>query len=397
MTTSIQKRRLALFAFFFIPGLSMASWVTRTPAIRDSLGVSIAEMGAVLFGLSVGSMTGILSAGALVGRFGTRKVMFTGLCFIILSLATLALGVTIASSLTVALGLAFFGLGVGGAEIAVNMDGADVERITGKHLLHALHGFFSLGTVFGALIGIALNALHFPVALHMGVIALICIPVIATAIRHIPVSSVVHDGEGDHANGSAAQVPAWKEPVVLLIGFIVLAMALAEGAANDWLPLLMVDEYGFSPTAGSMVFLGFASAMTVGRFGGGVLLNRYGRAAVVAASAVTGAAGIAIVIFASHPALAAVAVVLWGLGASLGFPVALSAAGDSGPNGAARVKIVAIAGYVAFLVGPPLLGFVGEEYGLRNAMIVVLALVALATFCAPAIQRRGVAGKPVEV
>jgi len=96
------------------------------------------------------------------------------------------------------------------------------------------------------------------------------------------------------------------------------------------------------------------------------------------------------------PALAAVAVVLWGLGASLGFPVALSAAGDSGPNGAARVKIVAIAGYVAFLVGPPLLGFVGEEYGLRNAMIVVLALVALATFCAPAIQRRGGAGKPVE-
>lgn len=291
MTTSIQKRRLALFAFFFIPGLSMASWVTRTPAIRDSLGVSIAEMGAVLFGLSVGSMTGILSAGALVGRFGTRRVMF---------------------------------------------------------------------------------------------------------IRHIPVSSAVHDGEGDYANASAAHVPVWKEPVVLLIGFIVLAMALAEGAANDWLPLLMVDEYGFSPTAGSMVFLGFATAMTVGRFGGGVLLNRYGRAAVVAASAITGAAGIAIVIFASHPALAAVAVVLWGLGASLGFPVALSAAGDSGPNGAARIKIVAIAGYVAFLVGPPLLGFVGEEYGLRNAMIVVLALVALATFCAPAIQRRGEAGKPVE-
>ncbi|MGW4027333.1 hypothetical protein ACWEEL_39290, partial [Streptomyces sp. NPDC005009] len=82
------------------------------------------------------------------------------------------------------------------------------------------------------------------------------------------------------------------------------------------------------------------------------------------------------------------AVLLWGLGASLGFPLALSAAGDSGPDPAARVSLVAMIGYVAFLVGPPGLGFLGDHYGLRTAMTVVLAFVAVAVFLAPAVGTR---------
>ncbi len=388
MDSQVSRRRIALFVFFCLPGIALASWVTRTPDIRDGLGVSIAEMGSVLVGLSVGSMTGILCSGALVGRFGTRAVMAGGLWFVVAAMLTLGLGTALSSSSTVALGLALFGFGVGAAEIAVNVDGADVERITGRHLLHALHGFFSLGTVVGALAGIGLNATAFPVSWHMALIALLCVPLIVIFIRHIP-PGLAREPRGSANRRDASGRPAvWRDPVVLLIGFIVLAMALAEGSANDWLPLLMVDDYGFSPTSGSMIFLGFATAMTIGRFGGGVLLHRFGRAAVIGASAVTGALGIAVIIFATQPSWAAIAVVLWGLGASLGFPVALSAAGDSGPDGAARVKVVAVAGYIAFLVGPPLLGFVGEDYGLRNAMIIVLVLVALAALCAPAIRQR---------
>jgi fucose permease len=180
----------------------------------------------------------------------------------------------------------------------------------------------------------------------------------------------------------------WRDRKLLLIGAIVLAMALAEGAANDWLPLLMVDGHGLDAATGSLVYVGFAAAMTLGRFSGRFFLDRFGRAAVVRASAVSGAVGLLLVIFSDNAAVAATAVLFWGLGASLGFPVALSAAGDSGPDQTARVSLVAIIGYVAFLVGPPALGFLGDHYGLRSAMVAVLVFVASAIFIAPAADTR---------
>ncbi|WP_276120096.1 MFS transporter [Pararhizobium qamdonense] len=394
MDLATRKRRLALFAFFFVPGISMASWVTRTPSIRDSLGVSIAEMGSILFGLSMGSMIGILAAGAFVDRFGTKTVMAAGLWFIVAAMIGVAAGEGLSSALLVALGLASFGFGMGISEIAINMDGADLERLTGTHLLHSLHGFFSLGTVCGALIGTGLNLVSFPVAWHMIAIAVFCGALIIYFIGSIP--SVLTSFPSNHSHDRNPDVPSslWKEPTVLAIGFIVLAMALAEGSANDWLPLLMVDDYGFSATSGSVVYLGFATAMTVGRFGGGIVLRRFGRSATLGASAIVASIGITTIILGTGVLSASVAVILWGLGASLGFPVALSAAADTGPNGAQRVKLVAVAGYVAFLVGPPLLGLVGEVSGLRNAMYIVLALVAAASFVAPAIRPRS--GSPLK-
>jgi fucose permease len=138
----------------------------------------------------------------------------------------------------------------------------------------------------------------------------------------------------------------------------------------------------------SAVYLGFVAAMTVGRFTGGWFLDRFSRAAVLAASAVIGALGLAVVVIADNGLVAGIAVILWGLGAALGFPVALSAAGDSGPNPAARVALVASIGYVAFLAGPPALGFLGEHYGLRGAMSLVLVFLAAAVLCTPALRRR---------
>ncbi|MGW4794466.1 MFS transporter, partial [Nonomuraea sp. NPDC004297] len=153
-------------------------------------------------------------------------------------------------------------------------------------------------------------------------------------------------------------------------------------------PLLMVDGHGLDATAGSLVYTAFAAAMTVGRFGGGFFLDRFGRTAVVRAGAVSGAVGLLLVIFSDNAVLAGAAVLFWGLGAALGFPVALSAAGESGPDETARVSLVATIGYVAFLVGPPGLGFLGDHWGLRPAMLVVLVFVASAVFLAPAVDTR---------
>lgn len=389
MTDDLRRWRIALFVFFFIPGITVASWVTRTPAIRDGIEASLSQMGLVLLGLSGGSMTGLLLAGAAVGRFGTRRLTFLGMWLIVIGMFVLAAGVAMGLAPVVALGLALFGFGMGGCEIAINVDGAKVEQASGRALMHALHGCFSFGTVVGALIGFGMAALGVPVVWHLSLVGAVCIAPIVVCMRWIPEGT---GRTGRHSDGpedrSVTDDRYWTDIQVYLIGIIVLAVALAEGAANDWLPLLMVDEHGFSPAIGGLVFVGFASAMTVGRFSGGYFLTRFGPAAVIRGSAVLCGLGLAAVIFAPVPWLAAVSVVLWGLGTSLGFPIAISAAGASGGNTTGRVRVVTFCGYIAFLVGPPFLGLLGELYGLRSAMLVVFGLVVIAGIVAPALRPR---------
>lgn len=390
---ALKRRTWALFMFFFLPGLLMASWATRTPAIRDILSVSTAEMGAVLFGLSIGSMSGILCSAWLVKRFGTRKVIRTTMTCAVGGMVILSVALWCASPLIFALGLAVFGASFGAAEVAINVEGAAVERELNKTVLPMMHGFYSFGTLAGAGVGMALTALSVPPNIHIILAAAVAIAPIFIAIRAIP------DGTGKNASEDAhlqeKGLPFYRDIQLLLIGVVVLAMAFAEGSANDWLPLLMVDGHGFSPTSGSLNYAGFTLGMTVGRFTGGWFIDRYSRVTVVRASALMGALGIGLIIFVDSDWVAGVSVILWGLGASLGFPLTISAASDTGPDAPTRVSVVATTGYLAFLVGPPLLGYLGEHYGLRSAMMVVLALVILAALVAKAVAKPVSTPQPV--
>ena len=344
-------------------------------------------MGLVLLGLSVGSMVGILLSGPAVARFGAKPVMVVGTLGVILSMPTIGAGTGVGSAALTTVGLFLFGLGMGGGEIAMNVEGADIEKVIQRPVLPALHGFFSLGTVIGASVGILFAAIEVPVVWHLNAIGVIALVVLVAAARWIPGGTGRLDQRTAVRQASAGR-PLWKDSRLLLIAAIVLAMALAEGTAGDWLPLVMVDGHGFGPAAGSAVYAIFAASMTIGRFAGGGFISRFGRAPVLRVSIIAGAVGMALVIFVDSQWVAAAAVVLWGLGASLGFPVALSAAGESGEDSARRVSLAATVGYVAFLVGPPVIGFVGEHYGLRAALVLPLILVAASVFITSAVRER---------
>ncbi|MBK3543208.1 MULTISPECIES: MFS transporter [unclassified Streptomyces] len=400
MDSATRRWRAALFLFMLATGVSMASWVARTPAVRDALEVSTGAMGLVLFGLSIGSMTGVLASGGLVRRHGGRLVITVGAALLVAGLLVIAGGAALEVSGGVFGGLALFGAGMGLAEVAFNIEGAAVERTVGRPVLPVLHGCFSLGTVVGALLGMGLTAVRFPVGWHLAAVALAVAAAGVWTVRAVPAGTGRAEPDADgvkgpEAGGVRGQPAVWRDRRLVLIGLIVLAMAFAEGSANDWLPLLMVDGHGTGATAGSLTFMLFAVAMTTGRFTGGPLLVRYGPAAVVRASAVVAAVGVALVIFSDSALLAGAAVVLWGLGASLGFPVTISAAGEgAGPGDAsARVAAVSTAGYAAFLVGPPSLGFLADHVGLRNAMVVVFVLLGGAALITGALRRRP--GAPV--
>ncbi|MER6116812.1 MFS transporter [Streptomyces sp. NPDC001743] len=389
MDAPTRRWRAALFLFMLAAGTGMASWVARTPAVRDALDVSTGAMGLVLFGLSTGSMAGVTFSGPLVRRYGGRATIGVGAALVVAGLLVVAAGTGLAQAVGVFGGLALLGGGMGLAEVAFNIEGAVIESVIGRPVLPVLHGCFSLGTVVGALLGMALTAAAFPVGLHLTAVAALIAAAAVRAVRAIPHGTGKETGSGGSSRqgggGLRGQLRVFRDRRLVLIGVIVLAMAFAEGAANDWLPLLMVDGYHVSATAGSLTFLAFASSMTLGRFAGGPLLERFGRVRVVRISAVTAALGLVVVIVSPSPLMAGAATVLWGLGASLGFPVTLSAAGDHPHDAAARVGAVATAGYVAFLVGPPALGLLADHIGLRLTMTVVLALLIVASTLAGAL------------
>lgn len=394
---SVSRRRNALIAFFLIPGIVLASWVTRTPAIRDAIHASIAEMGLVLLGLSFGSLAGVLGAGRIVSRIGTKATALIGLGLTVASLLTITIGVLSNSALVVTIGLTLFGLGMGMCEIAINIDGAEVERQMGRSVMHVLHGSYSLGTLCGALIGLAFNALDVPVSTHLTAVGVLVIPAILYFARYLPsgfgkLSTAAARHDSVPLTNSQNGRKVWCDPVLLLIGFIAFGMALAEGTANDWLPIFMVDEHRMSESFGALTFVIFAVCMTLGRLCGGALVDRLGRTAALRISAFLAAAGIALAAFGSGQLLAAVAVLLWGIGTSLAFPLAISAAGQSGPNTAMRVQIVAVIGYIALLVGPPALGFVGEHASLRIALVIVLCIVVMVVLAGSAVSERRAAG-----
>ncbi|VED13258.1 DEOR-type transcriptional regulator [Escherichia coli] len=244
-------------------------------------------------------MSGILCSAWLVKRFGTRNVILVTMSCALIGMMILSLALWLTSPLLFAVGLGVFGASFGSAEVAINVEGAAVEREMNKTVLPMMHGFYSLGTLAGAGVGMALTAFGVPATVHILLAALVGIAPIYIAIQAIP------DGTGKNAADGTQHgekgVPFYRDIQLLLIGVVVLAMAFAEGSANDWLPLLMVDGHGFSPTSGSLIYAGFTLGMTVGRFTGGWFIDRYSRVAVVRASALMGALGIGLIILSIAP------------------------------------------------------------------------------------------------
>lgn len=373
--------RYALFFLFLIPGFGLASWATRTPALRDALGASTQQMGMILFGFSCGAMCGVLSAGWLTGRFGAKRIACAGLLALQLGLILLASSALAGSAVLAFLGLFAYGVGIGWAEIAVNIEAAAVERAGKQQIMTTLHGFFSLGTLAGASLGMTMTALQVQIQAHLGIAVVASLVVIFIAVRRMPqLSRVAGAGEATPDGSRKRLWDQLRDPSLLVICYIVLAMALAEGTATDWLPLLMIDGYGFDATMGTQIYVGFTLAMTITRFAGGAFVEQVGKVRALYASAILAALGLALIVVSPWPWLAIAAVLAWGIGASLGFPLAISAAADSGGNPAQRVSIAATGGYIGFLVGPPMLGFLGEHHGLRMAMVPVMMAVVLAFF-----------------
>ncbi len=382
MTGALDAARNAVALSFLLNGLCFSTWVTRIPEARSGFELSNGELGLLLLTIAAGSLVALPSTGAAIAAIGTVRVVRLGASCAAGGLLCAAVGLGHLLPLTAA-GLFVYGLGIGVWDVAMNVEGAEVERHLGRTIMPRFHAGFSLGTVLGAVVGAGLVALDVPAAWHLSVVALAAfILVWLTSPSFLPVPEAAHPDR-------PGAMRAWLEPRTILIGIMVLALALAEGTANDWLAVALVDGYDLSHSMAVAGFALFVAAMTASRFVGTGLIDRFGRVAVLWSTMAAAGAGVLLIVLGQHPVVVITGIVLWGAGAALGFPVGMSAAADDPVRAAARVSVVSTIGYAAFLAGPPLLGFVGDEVGTLRSLLVVACVLVPAALAVPAAREPG--------
>ena len=380
-TKSFRSRAIILFIYFLVFGVGGASWLVRLPEVRSYIHVSTAVLGWVLFAGSVGAMTSLILSGRFIARFGARIAVIVGFTTLGLGQAIQAMSLITEMPLGAAFGGLIAGLGYGIGDVGINVSGAELEKDRGRSLLPQLHGAYSLGALAGAGIGTIAIVVQFSLVVQMLSIAIITTAIAWATYKRLPAET--GKTQATEGSTSAQRTPVSLNKRIVFLGLGIMGLSLAEGGSNDWLALSVVDDYKLDTTTAGITFAIMTFAMVITRFSGGRLVDRFGRVFALRTLGIAGVIGILLVILSPTIYLAWLGAALWGAGVALGFPLFISAAAD-GENSSQRVATVTAFGYVAFLVGPPLLGFLGQAWGLLNMFYLLAFFVACAVFFAGA-------------
>lgn len=280
------------------------------------------------------------------------------------------------------------GINVGLWDVTMNIQAAHVERHRPRAWMPQFHAAFSGGAVLGAGSG-ALAAV-----LGVGLVQLPVLAALAMVSGLVAARRFVPEDHDEHRADEAGEPPAGLRPrpgitrPEILIGIVCLAAALAEGAANDWLALLLVDVHEAPEAFGALTLTAFNLTMMVGRLMGGPAIDRFGRERVVGVGGVLAVAGILVVVLVPSLTLALLGGLLWGLGVSTIFPAAMSAAGEIPGRGNRAITVVSTIAYGAFLFGAPSIGLLAEWAGLGRALLLVVAALGLMVVLSPVMRAR---------
>lgn len=381
--------RTSINLIFLLAGLSFATWAGRLSIIDAVFDFSGLNLGSFLICSTIGTLLGIALIPTVSKFVPTRRL----LCCLPLGLAACLVILGIAISVTEDVTLAYislfcYGLVFGCLDIMMNVSGAQVERRAGRSIMPSLHGFFSLGTLIGAGMATATIALKIPSIWHFAFVA-----VLIAAFAYIARPGAIHwENESIAPTKRNVQYDRAKSAkrlgLLLLLGLMVAGLSFTEGAANDWIAVTSVDGHGFKHQIGALMFTLFVGAMTLGRFAGGRLVDRFGTRNTLLLMGTVGLLGVALFITGTNPYIVGLGSAAWGLGSSLGFPLGMSIAASRGERlGPKAVSIVSAFGYGAMLGGPPFIGFVVDTIRLPQALWICAVVLIMSLLLTPAVTR----------
>jgi MFS family permease len=370
--------RIAISAFFFLAGLTFASWASRIPDIKTALQLSDARLGAVLFALPAGLMTSLLFAGWLVSRFGSRKIMigasllYPGI-LIMLGFAGSAWQLTFT--------LFLFGLSSNLVNIAMNTQAVDVEAMYGRSVMASFHGLWSIAGFTGAAIGGLLVSAHVAPVIHFTIIFTLAGLLLLFFYRY----TVPTDTK------TAQAVPFFVKPdrYILVLGLIAFCSMLCEGAMADWSGVYFQNVVKSPREFMVFGYIAFTAAMATGRFIGDSLVTKLGIKKVLQLSATFITTGLLVSILFPFLVTAIIGFLLVGLGVSSVVPLIYSLAGKSGSmSPGLALAAVSSVSFLGFLIGPPMIGFIAEAAGLRLSFAVIAVIGLCPAILANRVQYR---------
>ncbi|HEX4092695.1 MAG TPA: MFS transporter [Trebonia sp.] len=376
----LARWRWAITAAFALGGISLSAWGPRLPAIKTELGISTGTIGLLLAGVTIGGIGGLLLSTPVLHWLGARRALAGALWLVAASMSVMAVGLVVKSVPLVAIALVVTGAGIGTLDVMINVEGSAVERIAGRTLMPGMHAAWSIGAAVGSGIGAACAALNIAPATQLIAEAVLIVAASFWVAAAIPTGQ--HGPPAGPTQDRAARfrqwLRGWLDWRLLLIGVVMLGCELGEGSANSWLTLAAHSNHGQSAAVAALFFTVFAVSEGLTRLLAGPVVDRLGRVRTVQLTTALGVVGIALFIVAGNPGVILIGVALWAVGVSMGFPLGMSAAAESGPDPAARISVVASIGYFAGLAGPPTIGALAQSVSLLSALWVIAALFVAA-------------------
>jgi MFS family permease len=362
--------RVGVSVFFFLQGLTFATWASRIPDIKNFLGLTDAGLGAVLFALPAGQLTAMGLSGYLVGRFGSRKILSIGA---LLYPAVLVLLGTVTTVWQLTIGLFLFGICGNLCNISANTQAIGVERIYRRSIMASFHGLWSLAGFLGGLIS------SFMVADHIAPLTHFCIIYIVAFVGILSARPYMLPRDAHQGKRTTGKFFVRPDSYIVKLGLIAFACMICEGTMFDWSGIYFEKVVEAPVELTRLGYVAFMSTMAGGRFAADWLVTKFGVTRILQTSGIIIVSGMSLAVAIPTITFATIGFLMIGIGVSSVVPLVYSLAGKSKKMlPSLALASVASIGFLGFLIGPPIIGFIAEALSLQWSFILV-ALLGLGT------------------
>lgn len=379
----------SIFGVFFLEAAVLGNWIPRIPDMKEALSLSDAGLGICLLAIPLGTMLGLLVAGRVIERTGLRQA-----CQIFLPAWALAfvLPPFASTQLVFIVFLFICGIAVGLIEVGMNTEADRLEQSLGKRIMSRCHGFWSLGSMVGALTGGVFAHAGISVSTHFLIVMPLIAVVgfwIASRLPQVP-ASVKSDQGADEAT-SLFRLPS---KVILLLCVMPIGIMVVEGAFIDWSAVFVRSVLEASPLEISVIYSFFAIVMATFRLFGDAIGDRFPAERIVQVSGVAATLGIVIFALSSNIFVAMIGAAISGMGVAIVYPIAITAAARRPGSAADNVAAITMVSFTAFLVAPPIIGFISNVLGLRIALLLLAPVAITTVFLASEVAVKGAISEP---
>ncbi len=371
-----RKHRIAISCFFFLAGICFFSWASRIPDIQTRLQLSNAALGGVLLCLPVGLLISLPVAGFLVAKYGSRIIVITAAVFYAITLPMLGFA---NSSAALMVTLFFFGLGGNMLNISMNTQAVGTETFYEKPVMASFHGIWSMGGFTGGALGTLMVRYRVIPSLHF-----LCVTGIAFLILIIFGGSLITK---DSSQNKQQPIFARPDRSILNFGMIAFCAMICEGAMSDWSGVYFAKIVRPDPKWITVGFTAYVSTMATGRFVGDWISYKIGMKRMLQLSGILTASGLLLAVFFPEFITATIGFLIVGAGVSSVIPLIYSTVGKSKlMSPGVAIAAVSTIGYLGFLIGPPVIGFIAQATSLRISFGLIATMGTLIAFIATKIS-----------